>query len=55
MAPTSKSLSSAARPFFYALGAFLAAWQIDNFSFEARSVLGALTACILGYSSPKKK
>lgn len=55
MAASSKSLASAARPFLYALGSFLAAWQIDNFSFEARSILGALTACVLGYSSPKKK
>jgi hypothetical protein len=55
MARSSKHLSSAARPALYALGAFLAAWQIDDFSFEARSILGALTACVLGYASPKKK
>jgi hypothetical protein len=55
MAPSSKPPLSAAKPAVYALAAFLAAWQIDDFSFEARSVLGALTACLLGYSSPKKK
>jgi hypothetical protein len=49
-----KHLSSAGKPGLYALGAFLAAWQIDEFSFEARSILGALTACVLGYASPKK-
>lgn len=55
MVRSSKPLSSAAKPAIYALAAFLAAWQIDDFSFEARSVLGALTACVLGYASPKKK
>lgn len=55
MAPSSKRLSSVAKPALYALGAFLAAWQIDNFSFDVRSILGALTACVLGYASPKKK
>jgi hypothetical protein len=55
MARFSKSLSSAVKPAIYALAAFLAAWQIDDFSFESRSILGALTACILGYASPKKK
>lgn len=55
MAASSKHLSSAAKPFIYALGAFLAAWQATDFSFDARAVLGALTACVLGYASPKKK
>lgn len=55
MAASSKHLSSAAKPFLYALGAFLAAWQATDFSFDARAVLGALTACVLGYASPKKK
>jgi hypothetical protein len=55
MADRSTSLSSKIRPALYALGAFLAAWQIDEFSFEARSILGALTACVLGYASPRKK
>ncbi len=55
MAPSSKPLSSVVKPYIYALASFLAAWQIDDFSFEARSILGALTACVLGYASPKKK
>lgn len=55
MAHSSKHLSSVAKPYLYALGAFLAAWQINDFSFDARSVLGALTACVLGYASPKKR
>lgn len=55
MAASSKHLSSAAKPTLYALGAFLAAWQATDFSFDARAVLGALTACVLGYASPKKK
>ena len=55
MAASSKHLSSAAKPALYALGAFLAAWQATEFSFDARAVLGALTACVLGYASPKKK
>jgi hypothetical protein len=55
MANPSKSLSLKARPLIYAAASFLAAWQIDDFSFEARSILGALTACVLGYASPKKK
>jgi hypothetical protein len=55
MADRSISMSSKFRPAIYALAAFLAAWQIDDFSFEARSILGALTACVLGYASPKKK
>jgi hypothetical protein len=55
MADRSTSLSLKFRPAIYALAAFLAAWQIDDFSFEARSILGALTACVLGYASPKKK
>ena len=55
MAASSKHLSSAAKPALYALGAFLAAWQATDFSFDARAVLGALTACVLGYASPKKK
>ena len=55
MAASSKHLSSAAKPFIYALGAFLAAWQATDFSYDARAVLGALTACVLGYASPKKK
>ena len=55
MARSSKRLSSVAKPAIYALAAFLAAWQIDDFSFEVRSILGALTACVLGYASPKKK
>ena len=55
MAKTSNSLSLKAKPYIYALASFLAAWQIDDFSFEARSILGALTACVLGYASPKKK
>jgi len=55
MATSSKRLSSVAKPYVYALASFLAAWQIDDFSFEARSILGALTACVLGYASPKKK
>jgi hypothetical protein len=55
MVESSKSLSFKAKPYIYALGSFLAAWQIDDFSFEARSILGALTACVLGYASPKKK
>lgn len=54
MAHSSKPLSSAVKPYLYALGAFLAAWQIDDFSLDARSVLGAITACVLGYASPKK-
>lgn len=55
MAASSKHLSLAAKPALYALGAFLAAWQATEFSFDARAVLGALTACVLGYASPKKK
>lgn len=55
MAASSKHLSLAAKPALYALGAFLAAWQATDFSFDARAVLGALTACVLGYASPKKK
>ena len=55
MAASSKHLSSAAKPALYALAAFLAAWQATEFSFDARAVLGALTACVLGYASPKKK
>lgn len=55
MAHSLKRLSSEGKPFLYALAAFLAAWQIDDFSFDARSVLGAVTACLLGYASPKKK
>lgn len=55
MTPSLKRQSSAAKPALYALAAFLAAWQIDEFSLEARSILGALTACVLGYASPKKK
>lgn len=55
MVKSSNSLSLKAKPFIYAAASFLAAWQIDDFSFEARSILGALTACVLGYASPKKK
>jgi len=55
MANPSNSLSLKIKPAIYALASFLAAWQIDDFSFEARSILGALTACVLGYASPKKK
>ena len=55
MAASSKHLSLAAKPALYALAAFLAAWQATEFSFDARAVLGALTACVLGYASPKKK
>ena len=55
MAKSSSSLSLKAKPLIYAAASFLAAWQIDDFSFEARSILGALTACVLGYASPKKK
>jgi hypothetical protein len=55
MARSLKLQSSAVKSGIYALAAFLAAWQIDDFSFETRSILGALTACVLGYASPKKK
>jgi hypothetical protein len=55
MADRSTLLSSKAKPYVYALASFLAAWQIDDFSFEARSILGALTACVLGYASPRRK
>ena len=55
MAHSSKHPLSGAKPGLYALAAFLAAWQATDFSFDARAVLGALTACVLGYASPKKK
>ena len=38
----------------FAVGAFLAAWQIADFSLDYRAVLGAVTAAILGGSNPNK-
>lgn len=40
---------------FFALGAFLAAWQATNFDVDYRTILGAVTCAVLGYVSPKKK
>jgi hypothetical protein len=41
------------KPYLFAIGAFLAAWQIDSFSLEFPSIMGALTCAVLGYGSPK--
>jgi len=48
MADHSTLLSSKAKPYIYALASFLAAWQIDDFSFEARSA-----PVIIRYLNPK--
>ena len=42
------------RPYLFALGAFLAAWQGADFSLDYRAVLGAVTAAILGGVNPRK-
>lgn len=42
------------KPYLFALGAFLAAWQIDNFDMSPRSILGAVTAALLGALNPTK-
>ena len=39
----------------YGLGAFLAAWQGAQFDLDYRAILGAVTAAILGASSPGKR
>ena len=41
------------KPYLFALGSFLAAWQIDDFSLDFKSIMGALTCAVLGYGSPK--
>lgn len=41
------------KPYLFALGSFLAAWQIDDFSLDFKSAMGALTCAVLGYGSPK--
>ena len=42
------------KPYLFALGAFLAAWQGMNFDLEPRAVLGALTAALLSALNPTK-
>lgn len=41
------------KPYLFAFGSFLAAWQIDDFSLDFKSVMGAITCAVLGYGSPK--
>ena len=41
------------KPYLFAAGAFLAAWQIDDFSLDFQSIMGAVTCAVLGYGSPK--
>lgn len=43
------------RQALYALGAFLAAWQATEFTFEARAILGAFTCAYLAQLTPARK
>lgn len=42
------------KPYLFALGAFMAAWQIADFDLGYRTILGALTTAILAAMNPKK-